>query len=113
MSGGIGVDRVIDVVGLEGTMVAGFAALRRGGRMVVVGYTPEHLPLSGKELAQNEKEVIGTRAGRRNDLDRCLQLYAAGSLRSIVRRQYALEQVNEALTKLRGGAIGRIVLTFD
>ena len=113
LSGGIGVDRVIDVVGLEGTMVAGFAALRRGGRMVVVGYTPEHMPLSGKELAQQEKEVIGTRAGRRNDLGRCLQLVAAGSLRSIVRRQYALDQVNEALTKLRAGAIGRLVLTFD
>ena len=91
MSGGIGVDRVIDVVGLESTMKTGFASLRRGGRMVVVGYTPEVFPLSGQELAQNEKEVIGTRAGRRNDLRRCLELYAAGKLRSIVRREYALD----------------------
>ena len=112
-SGGMGVDRVIDVVGLEDTMRAGFAALRRGGRMVIVGYTPEALPLPGKELAQNEKEVIGARAGRRDDLRRCLALYRTGKLRSIVRASYPLQQVNEALDGLRGGVIGRIVLTFD
>ena len=112
-SGAMGVDRVIDVVGLEDTMRSGFAALRRGGRMVIVGYTPEALPLPGKELAQNEKEVIGARAGRRDDLRRCLALYRTGKLRSIVRASYPLQQVNEALDELRGGVIGRIVLTFD
>ena len=113
LSEGIGVDRVIDVVGMESTMSAGFASLRPGGRMVVVGYTPERFPLSGKELAQNEKEVVGLRAGRRDDLRRCLELYAGGALRSIVRGTYALEAVNEALAHLRAGVRGRIVLTFD
>lgn len=112
-SGGLGVDRVIDVVGLEDTMRAGFAALRRGGRMVIVGYTPEALPLPGKELAQNEKEVLGARAGSRDDLRTCLALYETGKLRSIVRATYPLQQVNEALEALRGGVIGRIVLSFD
>ncbi len=113
LSGGIGVDCVIDVVGLRSTMTAGFASLRRGGRMVVIGYTPERFPLSGLELAQNEKEVIGTRAGRRQDLSRCLKLYESGALRSIVRATYPLDQVNEALAQLRSGVTGRIVLTFD
>ena len=110
---GFGVDRVLDVVGMESTMTAAFASLRRGGRLVVVGYTPEHFPLSGKELAQNEKEVIGTRAGRRNDLSRCLKLYASGALTSIVRGAYPLDRVNEALALLRAGVTGRIVLTID
>jgi len=109
----LGVDRVIDVVGLESTMIEGFASLRPGGRLVVVGYTPEFFPLSGKELAQNEKEVIGTRAGRRNDLSRCLKLYASGALRSIVQQTIPLAQVNEALAMLRAGVTGRIVLTYE
>ncbi len=113
LSEDIGVDRVIDVVGLEDTMSAGFASLRRGGRMVVIGYTHERFPLSGLELAQNEKEVIGTRAGRRQDLSRCLKLFSTGALRSIVRQTYRLDQVNEALAQLRRGVTGRIVLTFD
>ncbi|MCY3915120.1 MAG: alcohol dehydrogenase catalytic domain-containing protein [Chloroflexi bacterium] len=113
LTDGLGVDRAIDVVGLEGTVSAGFASLRRGGRLVVVGYTPELFPLSGKELAQNEKEVIGTRAGRRNDLSRCIKLYASGALRSIVRQTVPLAQVNEALGMLRAGVTGRIVLTYD
>lgn len=112
-SAGLGVDRVIDVVGLEETMRAGFAVLRRGGRMVVVGYTPEAFPLPGKELAQNEKEVLGTRAGRRDDLRTCLGLFGAGKLRSIVRATYPLRRVNEALEALRGGVTGRIVLTYE
>lgn len=113
LTDGLGVDRAIDVVGLESTVSAGFASLRRGGRLVVVGYTPELFPLSGKELAQNEKEVIGTRAGRRNDLSRCIKLYASGALRSIVRQTVPLAQVNEALGMLRAGVTGRIVLTYD
>lgn len=113
LSEDIGVDRVIDVVGLENTMSAGFASLRRGGRMVVIGYTPERFPLSGLELAQKEKEVIGTRAGRRQDLSRCLKLYESGALRSIVRGTYPLDHVNEALAQLRRGVTGRIVLTYD
>jgi len=113
LTAGLGADRVIDVVGLESTMLAGLNALRRGGRMVVVGYTPESCPLPGKQLAQNELEVAGTRAGRRQDLQRCVQLVAQGKVKSIVRYQYPLEEVNQALDHLRSGtAAGRIVLTY-
>jgi propanol-preferring alcohol dehydrogenase len=115
LTAGLGADCVIDVVGKEETMSEGLNALRRGGRMVVVGYTPDHLPLPGKQLAQNELEVIGTRAGRRQDLSDCVRLVAQGGLRfSIVRYQYSLERVNEALDTLRAGeALGRIVLTYS
>jgi 2-desacetyl-2-hydroxyethyl bacteriochlorophyllide A dehydrogenase len=113
LTDGLGAARVIDVVGKEVTMNAGLNSLQRGGRMVVVGYTPEHYALSGKQLAQNELEVIGTRAGRRQDLINALSLMAAGQLRSIVRYRYALELVNEALAHLRSGtARGRIVLSY-
>jgi D-arabinose 1-dehydrogenase-like Zn-dependent alcohol dehydrogenase len=104
---------VIDVVGKEATMHAGFNSLQRGGRLVIVGYTPEYFPIPGKQLAQNELEVIGTRAGRRQDLINALNLTAAGQLKSIVRYHFALEQVNEALDFLRSGAaIGRVTLTY-
>ena len=83
---GIGADRVIDVVGLKRTMAARIR-LRCGavGAWSSWGIHRKRIQLSGKELAQNEKEVIGTRAGRRDDL---LPLPPAvrglDSLRSIV-----------------------------
>ena len=38
---GWGVDCVIDIVGKEATIAAGVESLRNGGRIVIVGYTPE------------------------------------------------------------------------
>ncbi len=110
---GMGAACVIDVVGKEATMNAGFNSLQRSGRMVIVGYTPEQYPVPGKQLAQNELEVIGTRAGRRQNLLDALNLMANGQLKSIVRYRYGLEQINAALDYLRSGAaIGRIVLKY-
>lgn len=111
LTDGMGAACVIDVVGKETTMQAGFNSLQRGGRLLIIGYTPEHYPVPGKQLAQNELEMIGTRAGRRQDLINALDLMADGRLKSIVRYRYDLEQVNQALDHLRSGAaIGRIVL---
>ncbi len=113
LTGDMGAECVIDVVGREATMNAGFNSAQRGGRMIVVGYTPDQFPMPGKHLAQNELEVIGTRAGRRQDLIDALDLMATGQLKSIVRYGYPLEKVNDALNYLRSGAaIGRIVLSY-
>jgi D-arabinose 1-dehydrogenase-like Zn-dependent alcohol dehydrogenase len=67
--------------------------------------------LSGKRLAQNELEVIGSRAGSRRELSAALSLTAAGLVRSIVTDRAPLESVNEALAKLRRSeVVGRLVL---
>lgn len=110
-TGGLGVDCVIDVVGKTETMAAGINALRHGGRLAIVGYTPETYAVEGKYLAQNELEIIGTRAGRKQDLIDVSQLVASDSIRSIVTQTFPMEQANEALAILRSGEIlGRIVL---
>lgn len=107
----LGVDCVIDVVGTQATLTAGVNALRHGGRLVIVGYTPEDYPLEGKYIAQNELEIIGTRAGCKQDLIDIAQCVADGKISSIVTRQFPMEKANEALNTLRRGTIcGRIVL---
>ncbi|MXZ24778.1 MAG: alcohol dehydrogenase catalytic domain-containing protein [Caldilineaceae bacterium SB0665_bin_21] len=108
---GDGVDCVLDIVGTRTTMRAGLAALRPGGRMVLVGYTPDDLQAAGKNLAQRELQILGTRAGTRRDLEAAASLLADGSLHSIVTRTFPMEHVNLALALLRSGqANGRIVL---
>lgn len=111
LTGNRGVDCVLDLVGTEQTMVAATDAVAAGGRIVIVGYTPDVLPLSGRQLAQNEIEVIGSRAGSRKELRAALDLAASGKLRSIVTDRAPLGQVNQALDKLRRGEVlGRLVL---
>jgi alcohol dehydrogenase, propanol-preferring len=111
LTGGRGADCVLDIVGTEETMAAGIDALCVGGRIVVVGYTPDSFSLSGKWLAQNELEVIGSRAGSRRELVAALGLSAAGRVRSIVTDTAPLNRVSEALARLRSGAVvGRLVL---
>ncbi|MBM3738552.1 MAG: zinc-binding dehydrogenase [Acidobacteria bacterium] len=110
-SQGFGVDCVIDVVGVEQTMAAGIEALRPGGRLVVIGYTPEVYGLNGKRLAQNELEIIGTRAGRFQDLIDSVEVVAGGRFKSIVTDLFPMEEVNRAMDALRAGEIlGRAVL---
>ena len=110
-NGGRGVDCVIDIVGTEQTFAAAFEAVAPGGRIVVVGYTPDSFSLSGRRLAQNEIEAIGSRAGSRAELASALALMASGRIRSIVTDRMPLARVNEALAKLRAGEVtGRLVL---
>jgi alcohol dehydrogenase, propanol-preferring len=111
LTDGRGVDCVLDIVGTEKTMAAAIDAVSVGGRIVVVGYTPDSFGLSGKRLAQNELEVIGSRCGSRKELAAALDLSAAGRIRSIVTDTRPLSDVNEALDKLRRGEVlGRLVL---
>jgi propanol-preferring alcohol dehydrogenase len=111
LTNGRGVDCVIDIVGTEETMAIAIDAVAGGGRIVVVGYTPDLFALSGKRLAQTELEVIGSRCGSRRELAAALDLAAAGRIRSIVTDTSPLSEVNAALAKLRSGEVlGRLVL---
>lgn len=106
-----GVDCVLDIVGARETMQAGLEALRPGGRMVLVGYTPDDLQVPAKTMAQRELQILGTRAGTRQDLQDVASLLDRGELRSIVTRTFPMAEVNAALDLLRSGQNnGRIVL---
>ena len=111
LTGGWGMDCVIDIVGAESTIAAGIKSLANGGRLIIVGYTPEQHHLDGKHIAQNELEIIGTRCGRKRDQIAAAELVASGKIKSIVTNTYPLDQVNEALEQLRSGQVlGRCVL---
>ena len=111
LTGGWGMDCVIDIVGTESTIAAGIKSLANGGRLIIVGYTPEQHHLDGKYIAQNELEIIGTRCGRKRDQIAAAELVASGKIKSIVTDTYPLDQVNEALEQLRSGQVlGRCVL---
>jgi 2-desacetyl-2-hydroxyethyl bacteriochlorophyllide A dehydrogenase len=111
LTGGLGADCILDVVGVEETITYGVDSLRRGGRLVLVGYTDERYSLKGEQLDQNELTIIGTRGGRMLDLRNTVRFVAEGATKSVVTDLYPLEEANEALAFVRAGkALGRVVL---
>ena len=111
---GLGAQCVIDAVGNAVTLQAGVEALARGGRLVVLGYTQVRYALDPRQIAVKELEILGTRSGGRQCTVDALRLVADPRWVSIVSDLLPIERVNDALDLVRsGGALGRVVLTFN
>ena len=69
LTGGEGPDVVLEFVSNEATLTSSVRSLKRSGRLVFVGYTPE-LPLSlmPHEVVRNELEILGSRANSKQEL---------------------------------------------
>jgi alcohol dehydrogenase, propanol-preferring len=104
----------IDTVGNEESLRMGMDILRRGGRLVILGYTQQHYPLDPRQMAVNEMELIGTRSGGRQCTVNAIQFVSDNRWIPIVTNLFPIEEVNEALQVMkRGEALGRIALTFE
>jgi D-arabinose 1-dehydrogenase-like Zn-dependent alcohol dehydrogenase len=111
---GLGAHCVIDTVGNAATLQQAADLLRRGGRLVILGYTQERFPLDPRQVVVNELEVLGTRSGGRQATVDAIRFVSDERWKPIVTDRFPIAQVNEALDLMRSGeALGRIVLLFD
>ena len=103
---------VLEFVSNEATLTSSVRSLKRSGRLVFVGYTPE-LPLSlmPHEVVRNELEILGSRANSKQELEDTMNLVGQGKIKPIVDRVFSLEDVEEAFEALRQGrSLGRNVV---
>lgn len=107
MTGGKGFDYVMEAAGLTSTIEGAFAVTARGGGKCVFASHPEN----GQKIQIDPYEMIcgkrleGSWGGGSNpdrDVDKLSQLYTGGKLplERFFGREYALEQINEALEDL-------------
>lgn len=109
LTGGKGVDVVIDFVGKNDTVERGFPITRRGGYYYLVGYGG-HLSISTLEMVRSQKTIVGIMGGTLPELRELIMMVDRG-LVSLTTREYALSEANEALRDLRDGRnYGRSVL---
>jgi len=114
LTGGQGVDVVLEFVGSPATLPESFQSLGRAGRLVFVGYTPE-APMSVMPhlLVRGEYEIVGSRANTTQELREAIDLVAQGRVRPIVDQVFPLDEVERAFDALREGRPrGRNVLTI-
>jgi L-iditol 2-dehydrogenase len=71
---GEGVDLVIDAVGAEVTKTQSLAALRPGGATVWIGLHSNTMNLATYDITLPEKQVFGTYAAKREELEQALVL---------------------------------------
>lgn len=111
-TGGAGADLVLDTAGREGSLALASAAVRVGGRVVLVGYTVgAAFPIPSCETVLGEVSYLGSRYVQREELARAIQLVAAGAVRPAVDAVLDLAEANDAFARLaRGEPAGRLVL---
>src|SRR5215813_10260405 len=85
LTDGQGVDVVMEFVANQQTLPSSYQSVKRAGRLVFVGYTPQ-LPLSvmPHELVRNELEIVGSRANTKQELQETMDLVARGRIFPIV-----------------------------
>lgn len=102
LRGAVGeVDAVLNHLGGEYTRAA-LDALRRGGRMVICGRTAgDRSSFDVADLFLNHYRVIGSTMGTQADLERLVELVAAGDLDPVVGEEYDLEDTAAAFADMR------------
>jgi NAD+-dependent secondary alcohol dehydrogenase Adh1 len=109
LTGGRGVDVVIDFVGRNSTVERGFSLTRRGGHYYLVGYGGK-LSISTLEMVRSQKTIVGILGGTLPELRELITMVDRG-LVSLTTREYPLSEANKALRDLNEGRnYGRSVL---
>ncbi len=113
-TGGRGADVVVDTVGHHGSLLAAADLARKGGRVVLVGYTvaaADYPPLPSERVVLGQLTVTGSRYVTRRELRRAFDLVARGLVRPIVAEEVPLERANDALAMVREDRVtGRVVV---
>jgi S-(hydroxymethyl)glutathione dehydrogenase/alcohol dehydrogenase len=114
-----GVQHSFEAIGLSKTAEQAFNMLRRGGTANVIGMIPvgQTITLMGAAFL-GEKRIQGSLMGSNRfpvDMPRLVDFYMSGKLKldDMISRRVKLEQVNEAFTEMKTGAVARSVIVFD
>lgn len=116
LTGGEGVDVVIDFVSSAATLEAGVQALGRGGRLVTLGGTGQPFQSPTRDMVQKELELLGSRYATKQEVKESLDLVARGDARPVVTETYSfrVDEVEKVHDRLEQGAVtGRAVIVMD
>jgi propanol-preferring alcohol dehydrogenase len=108
MAKDVALDVVMDFAGMPETMVAALGALKRGGRIVLVGLGSKELNLASFPIVFRQVEIRGSLGGNKAELVTVLALISVGKLAPVL-EEVLFGKLAESLHRLGGGkAVGRL-----
>lgn len=111
----MGMDIVLEFVGTPKSMELSINCLKRGGKIVMLGYSPDNPFFADSvDIVHAEKSIIGSRANTKQDLVEVIRFLEQGKITPVITDEYKLEEVNFALgdlsnNKVLGRAIVKII----
>jgi D-arabinose 1-dehydrogenase-like Zn-dependent alcohol dehydrogenase len=109
-----GIAGAIDFVGTPATAALGIAALRKGGRYVLVGLHGGELVHPLPPIAQRAIGIVGSYVGNLQELKAVVALAKKGKLKPMPVETRPADAVNGAMQDLGAGrVVGRVVLDFE
>ncbi len=100
----------VDLVGAASTFQLAYAALRKGGRYVVVGLYGAEVNISIVPTIQRAILIQGSYVGSLQELREVVALAKAGKIKPLPVEKRAAERISETLDQLKAGSlIGRVV----
>ncbi len=114
ITGGKGVEAIIENVGTAQSLQWCLPCLKRRGRLVLVGYDPTNpCTFNAMEMHYNEWIICGSRVSTKQELLEVIDLVQRGKIKPVVSIQMPWVEANEAIEELKSRKeIGRTVLTF-
>src|SRR5205823_12390982 len=101
----------VDFVGTAATASFALGALRKGGRLILVGLYGGEIPLSLVATIQRALTIQGSHLGSVAELKQVVALAREGKLRPIPIEKRPLSEVSHTLDELKAGVIlGRVVV---
>jgi D-arabinose 1-dehydrogenase-like Zn-dependent alcohol dehydrogenase len=109
-----GIAGAIDFVGTPATAALAIAALRKGGRYVLVGLHGGELTHPLPPIAQRAIGIVGSYVGNLQELKEVVALAKKKKLKPMPVQTRPAQAANEALEDLLAGrVVGRVVLDFE
>jgi D-arabinose 1-dehydrogenase-like Zn-dependent alcohol dehydrogenase len=101
----------VDLVGTADTSRLALDALRKGGRLILVGLYGGEIPLSLVTTIQRALTIQGSHLGSVDELKHVVALAREGKLQPIPIQKRPLSEVGRTLDELKAGAVvGRVVI---
>ena len=111
---GGGFEIAFEAIGNPTTISQGYSLLKKGGRLVVIGYTAEEMTFSPARLMYYELEIVGSLGCRPVDYLPLIEMIEQGKIKlePLITGEYPLDKINEALDELRNGRALRSIIVL-